>query len=174
MSRLPSLPRKQAYSRECLILAMKHDTGWALWWFEQQYSGILLVPLLTFMAELLQGSMWTGRLGVRCIPWSRRYFRTMMQFSTTTTPQITQLEPFCNGFKSMTVNFSIFPGQHGHHIGTSLNHSGQFLRLEWGTVSSPTSLQQLYVFQGEWYKITLRTVKTWARSFRDWLQPYWR
>jgi hypothetical protein len=35
--------------------------------------------------------------------------------------------------KSMKVNFNIFPNQHSHQIGTSLNHSGQFWRLEWGT-----------------------------------------
>jgi hypothetical protein len=33
------------------------------------------------------------------------------------------------------VNFSIFPGQHNHQISTSLNHSGQFCRLEGWTYS---------------------------------------
>jgi hypothetical protein len=42
------------------------NTGEVLWWFGQQYS-ILLVPLLPFMAELLQGSMWAGWL-ISCSP----------------------------------------------------------------------------------------------------------
>jgi hypothetical protein len=33
------------------------------------------------------------------------------------------------------VNFNIFPGQNNHQIWTSLNHSGQFRRLDWGTDS---------------------------------------
>jgi hypothetical protein len=33
-----------------------------------------LVPLLPFMAELLQGNMWTGWV-IRCIPWFRHYLR---------------------------------------------------------------------------------------------------
>jgi hypothetical protein len=35
----------------------------------------------------------------------------------------------------MKANFNTFPGQHNHQIWTPLNHSGQFLRLEWGTDS---------------------------------------
>jgi hypothetical protein len=31
-------------------------------------------------------------------------------------PPFTQLELFIHGLKSMTVNFSIFPGQHNHQI----------------------------------------------------------
>jgi hypothetical protein len=52
---------------------------WAILWYS-----ILLVPLLPFMAELLQGSTWTGWVS-RCVPGSRRYFRTTMQFSKVTT-----------------------------------------------------------------------------------------
>jgi hypothetical protein len=37
------------------------------------------------MAELLQGSMWTGWV-IRCIPWSRHYFQTTMLLSKTTVP----------------------------------------------------------------------------------------
>jgi hypothetical protein len=47
--------------------------------------GILLVPLLHFMAELLQGCTWTGWV-IICILWSRRYFWTMTQFCRTTVP----------------------------------------------------------------------------------------
>jgi hypothetical protein len=45
------------------------------------------------------------------------------------------LELFSHGLKSMNVNFSIFLGQQNHQLWTSLNHSGQFWRLESGTDS---------------------------------------
>ena len=54
-----------------------------LWWFRQQYQGIVLVPLLLFMAELLTAITWTFWV-LWCSPWSRSYFRTMMQFSNKT------------------------------------------------------------------------------------------
>jgi hypothetical protein len=105
--------------------------GEVLWSFWHQYYDILLVPLLHFMAKLQQGSTWTGWV-IRCIPWSRRYFLTTMHFSKTTMTPFSQLELFTHGLKSMKVKFNILPGQHNHQIGTSLNHSGQFWRLEQG------------------------------------------
>jgi hypothetical protein len=38
-------------------------------------------------------------------------------------------------FERKKVNFGIFLGQHNHQVWTSLNHSVQFWRLEWGTGS---------------------------------------
>jgi hypothetical protein len=52
-----------------------------------------------------------------------------------------QMELFRRSLKSMMANSDIFPGQHTHQIRTSLNHSGQFWRLDWGTDSH---LQHLY------------------------------
>jgi hypothetical protein len=100
---------------------------------------ILLVPLLPLMAELLQGSTWTGWV-IRCIAWSRIYFRIAMQFSKSTMPPFTQLKLFNHGLKSMKVNFNIFPGQHNLRVWTSLYHSGRFWRLEWGTDCHPRHL----------------------------------
>jgi hypothetical protein len=37
--------------------------------------------------------------------------------------------------RGMKVNFNIFHGQHNRQIWTSLNHSGQFCGLDWGTDS---------------------------------------
>jgi hypothetical protein len=37
--------------------------------------------------------------------------------------------------KSMKVNFNVFRGQQNYWVWTSLNHSDQFWRLEWGTDS---------------------------------------
>jgi hypothetical protein len=146
----------------------------ALHWIAAVWYSILLVPLLHFMAELLQGSTWTGWV-IRCIPWSRRYFRTTVQFSKMTMSEFTQLELFSHGLKSMKVNI-IFPGQHNHQTWTSLNHSGQFWRLEWGTDSHLQHLWSKFTmfFKTNGIKFRYRQFKTCTNSFREGLQLYWR
>jgi hypothetical protein len=74
-------------------------------------------PITTFHGRVTARSTWTGWV-IRCIPWSRCYFRTTMQFSKTTMPPFTQLELFIHGLRNMKVNFNIFPGQHNHRWGT--------------------------------------------------------
>jgi hypothetical protein len=49
-------------------------------WTKISWYSILLVPLLPFMAELLQGSTWTGWV-IRCILWSRHFWTTMPPFT---------------------------------------------------------------------------------------------
>jgi hypothetical protein len=74
-----------AYNPECPISTVTHEgCSMVVWAAISSYSN-LLVPLLPFPTELLQGSTQTGCV-MRCIPWSRRYFRTTMQFSKTTMP----------------------------------------------------------------------------------------
>jgi hypothetical protein len=123
---------KKAYNSECLVPRVKHEGGSVMVLAAISWYSIPLIPLLPCMSEFLQGSMWTGWV-ISCIPWSRCYFRKTLQFSKMTMPPFTQLELFSHSLKSMKVNFSIFPGQHYHHIWTSLNHSGQFWRVEWGS-----------------------------------------
>jgi hypothetical protein len=91
-------------------------------WAAISWYSILLVPLLPFMAKLLQGSTWTGWV-LMCIPWSR-HFRTTMQFSKDDNAPI-YTAGTVPSLKSMKVNLSIFPGQHNH----------LFWRLVWGTDS---------------------------------------
>jgi hypothetical protein len=55
-------------------------------------------------------------------------------FKTTRLPS-THLELFSQGLKSIKVNSNVFPDQPNHQIWTSLNHSGQLWRVEWGTDS---------------------------------------
>jgi hypothetical protein len=119
---------KEAYNPNCLVPTVKQGGGSVIVRATISWYIILLVPLLPFMAKLPQGSMWTGWV-IRCIPWSRCYFKTMMQLSKMTKPPFTQLELFSHGFKSMKVNFNIFPSQHNHQIWISLNNSDQFWTL---------------------------------------------
>jgi hypothetical protein len=103
-------PRKSG----CLIPTVKHVGDSATVWAAISCNSILLAPLLPFMAEL-EGSTCTGWV-ITCITWSRRYFRTTMQFSKTPMSPFTQLELFSRGLKNIKANFNIFPGQHNHHI----------------------------------------------------------
>jgi hypothetical protein len=50
---------KEAYNPECLVPTVKHERGSVMVWAAISWYSILLVPLLPFMAILLQGSMWT-------------------------------------------------------------------------------------------------------------------
>jgi hypothetical protein len=68
---------KDAYILECLVRFQQWNTGKFMMVFTaiSWYS----IPLLSFMAELLQGSTWTGWI-IRCIPWSRRYSRMTQSY----------------------------------------------------------------------------------------------
>jgi hypothetical protein len=62
-------------------------------WTTILWYSILLVPLLPFMAKLLQGSMWRG--------WViRRNFQTTVQFFKMTVPPLSQLELFSHGLRA--------------------------------------------------------------------------
>jgi hypothetical protein len=58
---------KEAYDLEYLVPTVKHEGGFYDVWTAVSWYSILLVPILPFMAELLQESMWTVWV-VMCIP----------------------------------------------------------------------------------------------------------
>jgi hypothetical protein len=76
---------KEAYNPECLVKTVKYGGDSVMVWAAISWYSILFVPLLLFMAELLQGNTWTGWV-IRCISWSRNYFRTMTHSSKKTIP----------------------------------------------------------------------------------------
>jgi hypothetical protein len=90
---------KEAYNPQCMVPTVKHREGSMVVWAAILWYSILLVQLLPFMAESLQGGMWTGNP-----------VHPMMQFSKMTIPPFTQLALFSHGFKCMKVKFNIFPG----------------------------------------------------------------
>jgi hypothetical protein len=69
-----------------------------------------------------------------------------MQFLKTTMLPFTHLELLSHVMKWVKVNFNIFPGQNNHQISTSLNPSGQYWRLGWGTEFYPQHLHSNSMF----------------------------
>jgi hypothetical protein len=49
--------------KECLVLTVKHGGGSVMVWVAISWYSVLLVPLLPFMAELLQGNTESGEVG---------------------------------------------------------------------------------------------------------------
>jgi hypothetical protein len=152
----------EVYNLEHLIPTVKREV---LWWFGQQYRGILLVPLLPFMTELLQGRMWTGWV-IRCILWSRRYFWTTVQFSKMTVPPSHTAGNVQSWFEEHEgkLQYLPWPAQ-----SPNLNIiEPLWLVLETtarNRFPPPTSLKQLAdVLQEEWYKIPLQTVQNLFKS----------
>jgi hypothetical protein len=78
---------------------------WMVWAAPSWYSigHIITVHSQTTAREYVDGLS-------NHIPRSRRYLRTMMQFSMTTMPISTLVKLFIHGLKSMKVNFNIFRG----------------------------------------------------------------
>jgi hypothetical protein len=58
---------KETCNPECLVPTVKHGRASVIVLAAISWYSILLVPLLPFMAELLQGSTWTGWV-IECIP----------------------------------------------------------------------------------------------------------
>jgi hypothetical protein len=57
---------KKAYNSECVVPTVTHGRGSVMVWAAVSWYSILVVPLLHFMVELLQGSTWTCWV-IRCI-----------------------------------------------------------------------------------------------------------
>jgi hypothetical protein len=70
---------KEDYNPECMVPTVKHRRGSVMVCAAISWYNVLLAPLLPFMTELLQGSTWAGWI-IRCVPWSRLFFRTTVQF----------------------------------------------------------------------------------------------
>jgi hypothetical protein len=90
-------------------------------------------PIITLHGQITARE-YVGMLGNQVYPMIEMLFPNNDAVSKMIVTPFTRLELFCHGLTSMTVNF-IFLGQHNHQVWTSLYHSDQFWRLEWGTDS---------------------------------------
>jgi hypothetical protein len=110
------------------------------------------------MTVLPQGCTWTDWI-IRCIPWSRRYFRTTIHSTKTTMLPFTQLE--------------LYEGELQHHPwpaeSPDLNITEPFCSVleTWvrNRFPSTTSLKKLKdVLQDEWNNIPLEAVQNLCES----------
>jgi hypothetical protein len=87
---------------------------WKRFWAAVLWYSILLVPLLPFMAELLQGCTYVDRVGNKLDPIIHMLFpNNDAVFQDDNAPIHTAgTVQFSHSLKSMKVNFNIFPGQH--------------------------------------------------------------
>jgi hypothetical protein len=92
------------------VPTVKHRGGSVMVWAAVLWYSTLLVPLLPFMAELLEGSTWAGWV-IRCIhPMIQTLFPSNDAVFQDDNAPFTQLELFSHCLKSMKVNLNIFPG----------------------------------------------------------------
>jgi hypothetical protein len=152
----------------------KHRGGSVMVWEAILWYGMPLVPLLPFMAELLQeGSTWTGWV-IRCIPWSRRYFRTTMQFSEMTMPPFTWLELLSHGSKEHEGELQHLPWwAQSPDLSITEPLSSVFETRVKNRFPPPTSLKKLEdVLQKNGIKFCYRMFKIWMSPLPG-LWPYW-
>jgi hypothetical protein len=136
-------------------------------WAAISWYSILLVPLISLMAELLQDITWgwTDR-AIKRILWSR-YFLPKKSCSF---PR--RQFPHSHSWNSSVVVWKAWRSTSTsslistiNQIWTSLNLSCQFWRRVRNRFPTPTSLKQLEdVLREEWYKIPLETVQNLYES----------
>jgi hypothetical protein len=104
-----------AYNPECRVPTVKQVGGSLTVWAAISWYSV--GPIITHHGRITARDYgtWTGWV-IRCIPRSRLYFRTTIQFSKKIMLPFTQLELLYHGLKDMKLNFNIFPGQHNYHI----------------------------------------------------------
>jgi hypothetical protein len=72
-------------------------------------------PIITLHGRITSRE-YVDSLGSQVHPMIRTLFPSNDAVFQEDSAPLTQLELFSHGLKSMKVNFSVFPGQHNHHI----------------------------------------------------------
>jgi hypothetical protein len=153
---------QEAQNPKCLVPIVKHVGRSVMVLAVASWYSMLLVPLLPFMAELLQGSMWTGWV-IRCIPWSGRYFQTAMRFFKMTVPQFWNCSVMVwRTWRWTSASSLVSTVTKSEHHWTTLVSFGDLSEEQ---ILPPTSLNQLEVaLQEEWYQTPLETVQNLYES----------
>jgi hypothetical protein len=120
---------KEAYNPECLISRVKQGGSDGL-------GSSIMVQYSVGPIIILHGRItvreYVDRLDNQVHLMIQTLFPNNVAFSKVIATPFTQYELFNHGFKSINMNFSIFPVQHSHQISTSLSRSCQFWRLGLG------------------------------------------
>jgi hypothetical protein len=82
---------KETCNPECLVPRVKQERSFVTVW--AAISWYSFSPIITLYIQIT-AKEYVDRLGNLCVPWSRCFIRTTMQFSKTTTPLVAQLELF--------------------------------------------------------------------------------
>jgi hypothetical protein len=157
---------KEAYNVECLVPTVKHRGGSVMVWAAVSCHSIPLVPLLPFMAKLLQESTWTGWV-IRCIhPTAQTLFLNNDAIFQDNAPVHTA--------GTVQLQFEEHEGEL-QHLPRPAQSPDLIIEPLLSVLQTrvknrflpPTSLKQREdVLQEEWYKILLETVRNSYESIQ--------
>jgi hypothetical protein len=121
---------KAAYNPECLV--------WTRGRFCDSFGSNIVVqysvgPIITLRFRITARE-YVDRSGNQVHHTIQTFPNSNTVFQDGNAP-FTQRELFSHGLKNFEMNVNIFLSQYNHQIWTSLDHCGQFWRLEWGTDS---------------------------------------
>jgi hypothetical protein len=152
---------KEPYNPKVLVPTVKHGGGSLVVWAAVSWYSILLVPLLPFIAELVQGSTWTG--------WVIRRIHPMIQTLFPNNDAVSQDDNIPSHTAGTVQScFEKHEGELQHLPWPAQSPVLNIIEPLWSVLMTrvrnrsppPTSLKELEdVLQEDWYKISLEIVR---------------